>query len=246
MSAEIVRRLNPEGIKRFSGHLDRMRRDRTLQPPRELLFDNVYTESVPGWPEVRRQSFATKRSAAEYIHQLFPPQDNPRIELDQGLWSWLALYFFESLCPVQNGKRAMKTDPSYILDPDYRRRYRQLLVTPYRILAAMPDHNRIFLDGPLDVHGEIIEQTISKLYMFRLPGVRAAIDKLYYDEERGRPKSGLFSTKEPKLGDLRQRFPIRIRQLKLTYDVAAIDADQLIELLGIEFSHFIKTARRPS
>ena len=102
----------------------------------------------------------------------------------------------------------------------------------------MPDHNRIFLDGPLSVHGEIIEQTISRLYMFRLPGVRAAIDRLYFDEARGRPKAGIFPTKIPRRGDLRNRFSARIRQLQMTYDVAAVDATQLIELLGSEFASY--------
>jgi hypothetical protein len=233
-----ARRLNSEGIARFKEHLERMRHDSSLPPPQELLTDNFLTEILPGGPCVEPRPLPTKRSAAEYLHQLFPSASNPRIETDMGLWSWLALYFFDQVCPPRAGRRTLRKDPHYILDAtDHWRRYRHLLVTPYRILASMPDHNRIFLDGPLSVHGEIIEQTISKLYMFRLPGVRAAIDRLYFDEERGRPKPGIFPKKHRR-GDLRNRFPARIRQLQMTYDVAAVDATQLIELLGSEFGHF--------
>ena len=32
------------------------------------------------------------------------------------------------------------------------------------------------------------------------------------------------------------RFPTRIRQLEKTYDLMSLDADQLLELLGEEFS----------
>ncbi len=43
-------------------------------------------------------------------------------------------------------------------------------------------------------------------------------------------------------GDLRNRFPIRIRQLKKTYDLLSLNADQLIELLGDEFQQAGTTA----
>jgi len=40
-----------------------------------------------------------------------------------------------------------------------------------------------------------------------------------------------------KPGDLRNRFPIKVRQLEKTYDLFTLNADQLIDLLGAEF-HF--------
>lgn len=137
-----------------------------------------------------------------------------------------------------NGKKKPKADPHYILDAnDYRRSYRHLLRTPYQILRAMPDHNRLYLDHPLDVHGETIEQTISKLYLMRLKPVRAVVDRLYIDRETGKPKRGLFNKKQnAKPGDLRNRLPVRLRQLQKTYDVAGISESQLLELLGTEFS----------
>ena len=37
-------------------------------------------------------------------------------------------------------------------------------------------------------------------------------------------------------GDLTHRLPLRVRPLEMTYDLMSLTADQLIELLGAEFS----------
>jgi hypothetical protein len=159
---------------------------------------------------------------------------------DVGLWSWLSIFYFDSVCTSRNGKRKVLADPHYILEAaDYQRRYRHLLATPYRIRTEVPDHNRIFLDAPLPVHGDVVEQTVSKLYLLRFPAVREAIDRLYFDEGTGRPKRGIVPKKtSARPGDLRNRLPLRIGQLQRTYDVAGLTGDQLLRLLGREFDRW--------
>jgi hypothetical protein len=151
------------------------------------------------------------------------------------LWSWLALYYFDDICPKVDGRRRPKADAHYIYDPDHRRRYRHLLRTPYQILDAVPEHNRIFLEQPVSVHGELVEQVFGgRLYVIRIPGVAAAIEELYLDRETGSPRRGY--TNRRRRGNIRERLSARVRQLMLTHDIAGLDGMGLIDLLGQEFA----------
>jgi hypothetical protein len=148
-----------------------------------------------------------------------------------GLWSWLALFYFDSVCP--NGKPV--ADPHYLMDRDYKRRYRHLLATPYLILEAAPDSNRLFLEAPLNVHGDLIEQVVSRLFLIRKRAVREAMDIMYFDENSGSARRGITNRKKP--GTLR-RLATRLQQAQLTYDVDGMSGKRLVELLGAEFSRW--------
>jgi hypothetical protein len=237
--AQPVRRFSAAGIKQFEALLDEARSNPTASPVLALVTDNTLAAATAA--NIASGKLSTKRDAAELLKHALKPLEGPDLLNDVGLWTWLAAFFFESLCPVESGKRTVRSSAHYILDAlNHQRRYRHLLATPYQILTEIPDHNRIYLDGPVHVHGEIIEQTMSKLYLVRLPAVREVIDTLYFDKKKNRPKSGLFSKKAyAKPGDLRNRLPARVRQLQMTYDIAALNGKQLLGLLGSEFSSWM-------
>jgi len=234
-----LRRLTDKGIAEFQAYLAALLKDRSLAVPRHLLTALVLSESISGAPSIDRPGFTTKRQAAEYLAKSLGALAASDLMRDAGLWSWLALYYFNDICPLDSdGRRKPVADPHYILDPaNSKRRYRHLLATPYQIIIAMPDYNRIFLNAPLPVHGDLVEQTMGRLYLIRLASVRELIDRLYYDKEKGKAKRGIVTKKE-KRGDLRNRLPIRIRQLQKTYDVAGLTGDQLLDLLGSEFDRW--------
>jgi len=238
--ADSVRRLNAEGINRFAAYLAELRKDRTLAPDRSLLVDESTSEFMAGGIEVDQSGFITKKQAAEYLHPRLKLLDHPDLFRDGGLWTWLALYYFDDVCPMgEDGKRKAVADPHYILDAqNHKRRYRHLLATPVLIQDAIPDHNRIYLNAPLPVHGDLVEQTISRLYMIRIPAVCEAIDRLYFDTERDAVKRGALT--RTRRGNLRERLTTRIQQLSMTYDVSAMSGDKLIEVLGAEFEGWAK------
>ncbi len=238
-----VRRLNNNGIDRFREYLADLRSDNTLPVPEYLLDNKETSVKIAGAPAVDRPGFATKRDAANFLVPRLESLDSPDTMNDSGLWNWLALYYFDDLCPPNSdGKRKPVADPHYILDPyNSKRRYRHLLATPYLIAKAMPDYNRIFLNAVLSKHGDLVEQTMGRLYLIRLPAIREAIDRLYFDESEGKAKRGILPKKEKK-GDLRNRLPIRIRQLRQTFDIAGLNCDQLLDLLGEEFQGWLGAA----
>lgn len=230
-----LRRLSEEGLEKFRHSLSQVRPGAL---PREaipqLAVDPQLSEEVV--PEVDidlHNVFARKRAAAEYFAAKLQSVPWKHLSRDVGIWSWLGAAFFEQLCPRGT---AVKHDAHYVFDGDYRRRYRHLLFAPVLVLRSMPDCNRLFLDGAIHVHGEAMEQAVSRLYMLRVPAVRAAIEHLYVDAA-GQPKSGIFS-KRAKRGDLRNRFVAKIQQLSRTYDLTVVSRLELEDLLGPEFQHW--------
>ena len=71
--------------------------------------------------------------------------------------------------------------------------------------------------------------------MTRIPCIFEVYDRLYWDDGRNRPRIGISGSK-PTPGNLSHRLPTRIRQLEKTFDLMSLNADQLLELLGDEFS----------
>lgn len=232
---DALRRLTAAGIVEFEHFLDELRRDGTIAVPVELLTDSRTSEATVEGVELCRNGFATKREAARYLSEALTCYDDSTLFRDAGLWTWLSIYYFDDVCPGVEGHRKPRANAHYILDPlNHKRRYRHLLATPVQILRAIPEHNRLFLNAPLPIHGDIVEQTMSRLYLIRIPAACEAIELLYYDEAADRPKRGI-TNKVPRRGDLRNRFPRRLEQLGMTYDIGSMSGEELIMLLGPEF-----------
>jgi hypothetical protein len=245
MPVHYIRRFRPAGLEHFRAYLSKLAATPAEPPPFDILDSPDLTELCGRMVNIEQRRLPTKRDAAAYLKDRLSRLGVAGASMhDSFLWSWLALFFFDSVCPEQNGRRKPKAAAHYILDSqNHQRRYRHLLATPYQILLEIPDHNRIYLDAPLDTHGEMIEQTMSKLYLMRVPAVREVIDKLYFDGNSGKPKRGLFPKREgAKPGDLRNRLPVRIQQLQKTYDISALDGQRLLSLLGAEFDRWLDAA----
>ena len=237
-----LRRFNDEGMERFSDLLSSLRDGSTASPDFSLLENDRLTREIPSGPTLSLENIDTKSGAAELLRSTLRPLEIPDLMNDRGLWSWLALFHFDSLCPPSPaGRRKVRADAHYILNLDFRRVYRHLLRTPYHIAEVIPKFNRIFLEQPVSVHGELIEQIVGgRLYVIRIPSVAETVDRLYFDESTGKPKRGF--TAESRRGNLRTRLPIRIQQLSMTYDIAGMSASHLLKMLGDEFNGWLSTS----
>ena len=91
------------------------------------------------------------------------------------------------------------------------------------------------MTAPVSSLDQVTNRVMSRLFLTRIPCIFEALDRLYWDEERGKARAGIVDQKVVKPGDLRHRLPIRVRQLERTYDLFSLTADQLVELLGAEF-----------
>ena len=164
-----------------------------------------------------------------------------------GLWTWLTLYFFDEVCPPADGYHVLKNDYYYVFEPKNSRHfYRHLLFIAWRALCISPKHNRLFLNSPISSLDKVTSEVMKRLYLTRIPCIFEVLDRLYWDRERGRARVGITDSQAVKPGDLVHRFPLRMRQLEKTYDLFSLDANQLIELLGAEFSFGSASSIAPS
>jgi hypothetical protein len=234
----IVRQFNEQGIESFRALLARCRMNPTQAVPRALLEKDSTTKRLPYQVTIKSRSFHNRREAADFLVGLLKDLPDQEISENAGLWTWLTLFFFDEVCPMRAGRRVVRNDYSYIFEPKNRLHYyRHLLFLPWRILKLAPKHNRLFLSGSLAVLDKMTEEVIKRLYLTRIPCMFEVLDRLYWDERRGKARAGISSPRELIRGDLIHRLPIRIRQLEKTYDLFSLNADQLIELLGDEFQH---------
>lgn len=232
-----MRSLTEEGIEAFDEYLTELRCGSDTPPPWFLLEDPGMSRSVQGAPDVQRQRFATRRDVGRYLNQVLDPIDAGIREQSQGLWTWLALFHFDQICPA-NDRGLRKPGKTYRYIPSTHRwyYYRHLLWGPYNIYSLHPGGARCLLFSNADTHGEFSEQLASRQERIVNPGLIELVDLLYWDDSSEKSKAGATSQK---LGGSLRRLLKVMDQLELTYDLYAMRAGELMGLLPGEFRRWM-------
>jgi hypothetical protein len=231
--------------------LDSLATDTPDNYPRSILTDPVASDELAIEIDINPdQRFLRRFEAAEYLYQALAPlrtTELMHLERDRRLWTWLALLWFEQLCPAdQHGRFKPKDRSRYIPLLEARRYYRHLLLGPYllyRIHAQSAEIVEPVLCGPLTIAtGEAFRTIIETQQFVTSAPVIKLIGRLYYNARTGTLIRGAGS-KGPggvrRLGDL-------FRQLDLTFDLHSIRADDLFSLLPEEFRAIGRRARSSS
>lgn len=231
-----LRQFNAAGIEVFRRFLAECRKAPDTAVPFELLTEPALTEEIAPRITVEPRDFSIKRDAAEYLRHVLSPLSDDAVSRNAGLWAWLTLYYFNELCPANDNRRSVKNDYRYIYEPNNPRHfYRHVLFISWEVLRLAPFHNRLFLNSSIARLDKVTEEVMKRLFLTRLPCVFEVLDRLYWDTVGSRVRPNIVDPRKARPGDLRYRFPVRIRQLEMTYDLQSLSADQLIELLGEEF-----------
>jgi len=157
------------------------------------------------------------------------------------LWNWLGLFYFNQLCqPSPNGTRKPGKNYRYLLPPvtstdHFRHYYRHLLAGPYRVLRLHPEGARALLSNSVDEAGDFNEQVASRLELVTNRAFVGAIDALYFDSDKDKPKRGALNYKKP--GTLRRLIDLH-SQLDMTYDLYSLSTAQFLQLLPREFERW--------
>jgi len=226
-----VRSLNSRGIEQFRGFLQQIRDGAEFHSNPAILYADDTTTHLPHNVEIEPRTFASKFDAAESLARLLAPV--AASAEDVGLWSWLALYHFDQLSPVDDdGRRRPREDYHYIPSRDGWHKERHLLAGPYKLFLLHGAHARLLLHPPVHQHGAFIYDLAFRRDLITNRGLIEAIDLLYWDAKRARPKRGATTTTRP--GNLRRLITL-VQQLDFNYDLYGMRAEEILRLLPLEF-----------
>jgi hypothetical protein len=235
-----VARLNESGIGIFAGWLETLKQGGSVQAPMSLLANPETTETLAVEVEVDQRTFANRFEAAEYLFNQFAAAGLTDVDNDSGLWAWLSLFYFGSVCPAgKGGIRKPGAQPRHIPEPgNFQRYYRHLLGGPYRIYRAHRDDPKralALLCQPLETPGDVVEQLASRQELVTNRGIVALATKLYFDGSTQRLKRGAGG----KSGGSARRLSDVIEQFDLTWDLYASTGDELAAVMPKEFAKFL-------
>lgn len=213
----------------------------TKNPPMEILTSLTYSQEVTPSVEIAYGDSAAKseskyelaRNLCEALGDLV---DKPANE-SAGMWTALALIYFDLICPVVNGERVIREDSKYILTGDWKTHYRHLVATPCWLYKQFGDDVSCLLHGPPHVWGDVLEQVASRRIFLRSGhSVIRLIGRLYFDPRTRHVKKGATDRERP--GSLRRLADV-LQQLDLTYDLQTLGVDELQQLLpSAEFAQW--------
>jgi len=237
----LVRRLNQAGITRLIEFLDSLNTTSPQGVPSGILADAATSDPVELAIEVETRTFGSRFAAAQYLSDRFVAGGLENAELDVGLWTWLALFYFEELCPSGTGGRRKPGERARWI-PDvhnFQRYYRHLLAGPFRIYRAHrdePSRALALLWGPLDKPGEIVEQLASRQELVTNRDIMECATRLYIDPANNRPKRGAGG----KGAGSPRRLADVLNQFDVTWDLYSVTTDGLMALLPREFDRFAR------
>ena len=205
--------------------------------PQELLEDSSFAERLPEDKIVPSTQFADRYEFGVALVQLLDDQDQQTVSFDRGLWSWLAAYFFEQLCPRdKEGKRALRKEYVYALS-ESRIYYRHLVRTPWFLVKMHGERCRFLLvargddPAPLSRQSYLLDQLAARQFVISSPSLIGVAARLYSDQRTGQPTrgSGAKGSGSPR------RLALIANQLSLTYDIHDMPVDRLMKILPDEF-----------
>jgi hypothetical protein len=232
------RKLNDEGLRRFT---ERLLSNATGATPAGLLTDPETSDALPVVIRPEQRIFRDRFEFGQYLGTLLNALDVGSISHDRGLWSALALFWFDQLCPPNNaGQRKVEKEYRYVLSHDFRHFYRHLVRSPWQLVRDHHQNAKFLLLAPGDAphplrrHGEILEQLGGRQAVLRSRPVIAEASRLYSDVKTGRPLRGVSGSGR---GSVR-RLALVLQQFDLTFDSDSMHKGNLLKLLPAEFDRW--------
>lgn len=236
---QTVRLLNDAGTQRFRSWLQG---GGAGEPPFQVLLDPTTSGVLSGAGEVEQHDFMSRYELAEHVLNALQGCDFNRISYAAGLWAWLSLFYVDLLCPKdRQGQRIVLELPRYLLTPEYRNYYRHLIREAVILIRRNGEYARALLTTPTGRFriSSVFEEVASRQDLISNTGVVELVWRLYFHPKRQTIRTGVASHGRP--GGI-QRFALVLQQLSLNYDLPALAARQIADLLPPEFEPWKRRA----
>jgi hypothetical protein len=236
----LIRSLNERGQSRFRTWLEG---GASGDAPFDLLQDPMTSEPVLDTAEVDQAFFANRYDLAVHINDALSRCDFQRLSYDAGVWAWLSLFFIELLCPKDlTGARNVLAPYRYLLDEDSRKSRTHLI---REAVAAVRNHGHFAKVLLISPRGGIKDtKTLTQLASRQdLISNKAVIElawRLYFNQRKGALRVGAASERQP---GCVQRFALVLQQVGLNYDLPAMNALEIAQLLPSEFNRWKQRAK---
>lgn len=235
-----VRILNTEGSGKFSEYLAILRNDPQKPPPADILNDGRFSDPFDPAVNIEALAFSSAYEIGVYLEKAFEKCEDRLISRNNGLWSWLALFYFEQLCkPDAAGSRKPLEDAVYILEErfSFRRYYRHAVRTPWMAVKEHGEYAKILLlTSGKGTRTDINEQLGAYQHLFSNKTIIASAYAMYFDKDNQRPRKGAGG----KGGGSARRLASVARQLELTYDLQDCSPGKFLTLLPREFKSWVR------
>jgi hypothetical protein len=233
-----AKKLNSNGMQLFESFLKNAR-DSTpnFDQLEALRNDASYVEPSSSGIEVSPQSFASKWEVAKYMCDQISDAGLVRPPDDEGLWSWLAVYFSKSLLPSRtSSSMAIRETARYVCSTRWDRYYRHRIAGPTRTLWNFRDDPEIvnfMLYGPPYTFNDTEEQMWGRHQRIQNRVIVKLANRLYFDTNTKRAKRRAQNKKNTP-GSLRRLLKI-CEQYERTYDLYSKDLEGFYSMLPREF-----------
>ncbi len=242
-----IRRLTEEGLTKFA---DWLRAGEGDDPPKVLLSGDEMTESCLDEEVDESRQFATRYDFGVYLVDMLDSYELNEVTGNQfdAMWGWLAVVYFKQLRKKKRTSGRFQSSEHFIVDRQGIKgslAYRQAPRTCYELVKVHGEAARVCLAKPMDTFGDMAEQLVSRGYLARNRGFIAAAARLYVRDKAIVRGAGSYPVNPSmrKEGDRKgyggaRRLEQRLLKLELTYDAAAMTANEIVDFLPKEFSRF--------
>lgn len=231
-----IRVLSRKGEEAFIDYILMIKEGTQNPPPIENLGKSPYSTEFTPFIEIPEEpQFNSRLEFGKYLFELFEKNGIKRGELISlsGLWSWLALVWFDKLCSFDNDGVCKPGEISrYVCSTHYTDYYRHLVASSWDMYYLYKDKARLFLWSPLYEHNDFVEQLASRQDIITNKPLINIFDRLYWDSAKNRPKRGAQGRNRP--GNFRRLLQF-IQQIDLTYDLRAMTIEEILILLPFEY-----------
>jgi len=235
-----IRILNDDGMARFKEFIDSLRSGADQNTPAYLLTSDEYSIECELAIEIDADRvFDSRYEMGKYLADLFSSHNIGSVIGTQGFWSWIALLWFDQLCPIVAGKRKPSKDYNYILSRRYNHRPRHAIYMTWQLVDRYGSDSQFMLCKPMTMRGEITEQMMARQEILSSDGAVQLASRLYYDPASGGFKRGAAARKS---AGCIARYISWLQQLQVTFDIFSTSANDLEDLLPREFSRFQQVA----